>query len=142
MYRKRMMNIPGFIPTFYKRKVVFLNKNGMRIMAESRCIWFHKNFGGPDGWKKYRYEFLRRNGIESIKILGRIFGHIVMLDSSHEQFWKLPKVYTTKKNIAAGWLWWAIYVSKQTSYPVDNILGTPAKNEDLNDHVFVIRSST
>lgn len=101
----------------FKRKTM-LFKNLIPV-ARTRWPWLHKNFSGYPGWKGDFVKDLEAKLPEikgSLKILGKIFGRIIMLDKGKSEFWKYPKVRITNSYFEAGWLYWAISLLRGNTY--------------------------
>ena len=91
-------------------------------VATTRFPWFHKNFSGIPGWKQ---EFIKdledkldikpeQKG--TLKVLFKAFGRVIVLDSDHTEFWKYPKITCLETMVRAGWLYWALAISRYQIY--------------------------
>lgn len=96
-----------------------------KAVANTWFPWWHFNFGG---WKNWRFVFekaMRKQVSEGWYILGRFFGHLVLIDASTEECWIKPRFDypdTGRKdgklyNIRFGWFYWAVAITKDDWYP-------------------------
>lgn len=90
-----------------------------KTMATTRFPWLHRNFGGWKDWRMIFEKALRKDGHKSLYILGRFFGRLVFIDADQSSFWLTPRIETTQDTISirAGWMFWALCITKKTWYP-------------------------
>lgn len=96
-----------------------------KVVAHTRFEWWHLNFGGWKGWRQAEEKALQEQVTPYWHIIGRFFGHLVVLDDGKDQCWIIPRVQIPGKipeegkvfMIRIGWLYWAVGVSKSTWYP-------------------------
>lgn len=106
-----------------------INNNPFRrmdIIVQGKCVartrfpWLHQNFSAWGGWRKAFEGALRDQGHKGLHIIGRFFRHLIFCDFSHESFWKMPRIVRATDDgfqTGVGWLYWAIYISKDVWYP-------------------------
>lgn len=89
-----------------------------KVIAHSRWGWWHRNFGGWKGWRRAVEKALQETVTPYWHIIGRFFGHLVILDDGKDQCWIIPRIEPGKVfMMRIGWLYWSIGVSNQTWYP-------------------------
>jgi len=98
----------------------------MNIIVQGKCVatsrfpWLHLNFMAWEGWREAFEGALRQQGHKGFHIIGRVFGYLLFCDFSHECLWKLPRIVKSTDDgysRGVGWLYWAVYISKNTWYP-------------------------
>lgn len=104
-----------------KRRAVIVEG---KVVAHTRWAWWHSNFGGWKGWRKIVEKSMQEKVTPYWHIIGRLFGHLVILDDGKDQCWIIPRLQYKKGAeegkvfmIRIGWLYWAIGISKTTWYP-------------------------
>ncbi|MBC2746216.1 MAG: hypothetical protein HF975_04270 [ANME-2 cluster archaeon] len=90
-------------------------------VAKTRFPWFHRNFSGISGWKLNFIQELENNSKLNMdkgttKVLFKVFGYPVILDSSRKELWRLLRFINSTSSIRVGWLYWALAFVKFRVY--------------------------